>query len=392
MAAPVSTSAVEVFAPRAWRAAGPLAAILVAGCGASIPNGAGTPLSGPASSQCRAGEPPAADVTTPADTCGVHALAVIDPNLPKANLAPLQLDLYIGLDEACIIGGPKPTGCLEGDNRPYVDKSSPDPHAAPSRTRVHLTLYFKQAAADLRISPSCRVHPFGVGFNSEKECFAPKQLNQGNEYAVTSNTSDSRAWVIHILIVALQTDYPAPAGIAQLHNDWTMVIDPSTGVYTMTGSGSSFPDFALITNGVVSCAYPETYPARLIGFPVNKNLRHYHCRGVDPLSGALQPMSSPSHVAMPFATCSMQAFAVALAAAGGKNIQAFGNPVCASEYGMGPFIVGTGTIPSQFFFKRDAARGWAYLFNDVPDLSQACSSIPYGILAKLIGPQVYSCP
>jgi hypothetical protein len=88
----------------------------------------------------------------------------------------------------------------------------------------------------------------------------------------------------------------------------------------------------------------------------------------------------------------MQAFAIALTTAGGKNIQAFGNPVCAGKYGMGPFIAGTGTIPSQFFFKRDAAGDWAYLFNDVPDLSQACSSIPRDILAKLIGSQVYSCP
>src|SRR5436190_23322238 len=93
---------------------------------AACPNGAGTPVSGPATNKCNAGLAPT-DVTQPADNCHVEALTLTRP-LPKANLNSIEIDLYIEGDVTCGTSFIS-LGCGVDDNRPYAAALSPDPRA-----------------------------------------------------------------------------------------------------------------------------------------------------------------------------------------------------------------------------------------------------------------------
>lgn len=270
----------------------PVLAILLAGC----PNGAGTPVTGPASSKCTAGLAPT-DVTKAAVNCGVQALYLVN-SLPRANLAPIEIDLYIEGNITCGTSFVS-LGCGVDDNRSYVSQGSPDPHADPSRNRIHLILDFAAGTATFQISPSCRIHPANVGpvplgWHGQKECFAPKQLGEGSMLSVTPNTNNPKAWTVDISSVVVQTNYPAVFGRiepGQVHNDWTITIDPQTGKYTLVGTGTNFPDFALISSGQVQCSDLATH---LTGMLLGAT-RSYNCSGTTPpINQATPTPATPS--------------------------------------------------------------------------------------------------
>jgi hypothetical protein len=62
------------------------------------------------------------------------------------------------------------------DNRSFVDKDNPDPHADPSRNRVHLLFDFESVEVTAIISPSCRIHPVGAGTDNQKNVLRPSEL------------------------------------------------------------------------------------------------------------------------------------------------------------------------------------------------------------------------
>lgn len=265
-------------------------------------NGAGTPVSGPANQKCDAGLAPS-DPTQPADNCGVESLKIKRP-IFHDHLKRLEADLYIdnsGGGTTCVVG---PFGCLMNDNRPFVKKDSPDPHADPSRNRANLVFDFESGEVTAIIDPSCRIHPLGFGGDNQKECFAPKQVGQGTTFDVTSNTMNARAWTIDIQAKMVQTDYPSVFGLAQLDNDWHISVNPLTDEYSLTGSGSNFPDLGVIADNKVQCAYQGTRPTDLL---INSS-RDYHCNGVIPASSPSQnqttsppsqPPGSPSPSPLP---------------------------------------------------------------------------------------------
>jgi hypothetical protein len=160
-------------------------------------NGAGTPVSGPAHAQCDAGLAPS-DVTQPANNCGVQPLKIQRP-IFHDHLKSLETDLYIEGATTCLLSVP-PVACGVDDNRSFVDKNNPDPHAHPSRNRVHLVFDFESGEVTAIISPSCRIHPLGAGTDNQKECFAPKRVGEGTNFDVTTDTSNPRAWTIHIQV------------------------------------------------------------------------------------------------------------------------------------------------------------------------------------------------
>ena len=88
----------------------------------------------------------------------------------------------------------------------------------------------------------------------------------------------------------------------------------------------------------------------------------------------------------------MQTFQNVLTSLGGKDIQPFGNLVCAGSYGMGPFIVGAGNLPGQYIFKRGGSGNWTFVVEAAFNLYKACAVVPRATLTKLIGVEVISCP
>jgi hypothetical protein len=92
------------------------------------------------------------------------------------------------------------------------------------------------------------------------------------------------------------------------------------------------------------------------------------------------------------ADCSMAAFQRVLTPLTSSVIESFGLPRCAGEYGMGPFIIGVGNLPNQYYFKRGVAGNWVYLFNDDATNQNACKHIPRDILRQLIGVMALFCP
>jgi lysophospholipase L1-like esterase len=108
-------------------------------------------------------------------------------------------------------------------------------------------------------------------------------------------------------------------------------------------------------------------------------------------SASAQPTGNPTGAYGPEAPCNMPAFQKVLATLTNKNIQPFGLPECAGMYGMGPFIIGVGNLPVQYFFQRGPSGNWTYLFDNISNWPKVCS-IPYPILFKLIKAEVVSCP
>lgn len=90
--------------------------------------------------------------------------------------------------------------------------------------------------------------------------------------------------------------------------------------------------------------------------------------------------------------CSMLTFQNVLTALGGKDVQPFGNLVCAGSYGMGPFIIGAGNLPGQYIFKRGGSGNWVFVADAAFNLLKACAVVPPNILRQLIGVEVISCP
>jgi hypothetical protein len=321
-------------------------------------------------------------VTKPADNCGVAALHLPFPvTLPHIDIQPIEIDLYIQSQTSCATSFPLPLGCGIDDNRPFVDQGSLDPHADPSRNRVHVILDFNAGLGTFTISPSCRIHPIGgAGFDNQKECFAPKQLNEGTSLSVTKDLTNPQSWVITISSVVVQTNYPAvvgPVEPGQVHNDWTLKIDPASGSYTLTGSGSAFPDFAVISDNHVECAAQGTNLTRLGGGP---NRDYTNCAGLAPLLHQT-PTASPSP--SPTAVCPSQVFQSLVLAKYGPAARAAGKATCAGTYALQDFTPYAGGQEAQFFFKQDVSGHWTIIEggNAVPTI--ACSTIPVAVLTKL---------
>ena len=252
-------------------------------------SGEGNPVSGPDKASCSAGYPPS-DVRLPADTCGVQPLHIPSqttnsaiPHQPQAG--SLTLDLYIEGDHTCGIG---PGLCAVDDNRPFVPEGSPDPHAHPTRTRVHMTLDFAKQIVTVEISPSCRIHavdlpvigPFGP--NGSKECFAPNQIGQGTDLTL----SDPQPGTVQINLDVLQTAWLAPLRIGQVQNvfEFTPHLD---GSIDFAGSGTNFPDLAVIHGGKVACADRATHITNAI---IGPGTRNYNCH----IPPASQPTGRPT--------------------------------------------------------------------------------------------------
>jgi hypothetical protein len=364
---------------------------LLAACGP--PNGAGTPAPGAKGhGKCDAGLAPD-DVTKPADNCGVASLT-LPFSLPHIQIQPIEIDLYIQSQTSCATSFPLPDlGCGIDDNRPFADKG-PDPHADPSRNRVHVILDFNAGEGRFTISPSCRIHPVtGIGSDNQKECFAPKQLHEGTSLTVTKDLSNPESWIINISSVVVQTNYPAvfgPIEPGQVHNDWTIKIDPASGSYTLTGTGSAFPDFAVISNDHVECADQGTHLTRLAGGPN----RDYNCAGLAPLlyqTHAPSPSATPTTPSpAPTSSCSSRTFLSVISkyGAAGRTISASGQPMCADGYAQEAFTPYPGGQQAPFFFKQDASGNWALIEGGDAIPYKACSTIPPSVMTKL----GYDCP
>jgi hypothetical protein len=249
-----------------------LLALSLAAC-----SGEGTPVTGPDKASCKAGLAPS-DVHLPADNCGVQPLelqatAAQRQFIPHSYAAQsLTLDLYIEGDTTCGLG---PAACGVDDNRAFVPEGSADPSADPSRNRVHLILDFASNTFTIRISPSCRIHPISVGVFGDKECFAPKRLDEGTQLAVSS----PRPGTVRIALTVIQTNYPAApvnVNVGEVHN--TFDITPrADGTIELTGDGTNFPDLAIIHNGRVVCADRATHISNALFGIGPLGGRDYHC-------------------------------------------------------------------------------------------------------------------
>ena len=129
---------------------------------------------------------------------------------------------------------------------------------------------------------------------------------------MTTDTSNPRAWTIHIQVNVVQTNYPAVVGPiepGQVENDWHISVNPLTGEYSLTGRGSYFPDLAVIADNEVQCADRATsLTALLVPGSAPGASRDYHCNGVIPASSPSQnqttappsqPPGSPPPSAIP---------------------------------------------------------------------------------------------
>jgi hypothetical protein len=160
--------------------------------------------------------------------------------LPIApHVATVQLDLYIEDKVSCGIGF---MFCGVDDNRPFVQAGKPDPHADPSRNRVHMTFDFSTGTLTVRLSPSCKIERS----TPNKECFPPKNIDDGTVLTTTDNGDGS----VTIDSEFVQSAY-APASVCKVINHFTVQPDDSAGNMSLVGDGSNFPDLVLIEGGSV---------------------------------------------------------------------------------------------------------------------------------------------
>ena len=272
-----------------------VAGTLLCCTGGACFSGEGTPRSGPDKKSCGAGYPPA-DVRQPANTCEVVPLHVpddkTDTDIPRQPAAgQLEVDLYIEGDHTCGIG---PALCAVDDNRPFVAEGSPDPRADPTRNRVHMVVDFAAQTIDVQISPSCRIHvadlPVAgpVGFNGEKECFAPNDLGEGTELEVSSASSET----VKVDLNVLQTAYVAPLRIGQVKN--TFELTPhADGSIRVTLDGTNFPDLAVIRDGQVVCADRAEHLSTAIGPNTGPDTRSYSCTVPPTTKQGAEPKPAP---------------------------------------------------------------------------------------------------
>jgi hypothetical protein len=243
---------------------------LLAGCGAP-----GTPETGPPEATCGTFAAPA-DVTKPADTCGVSPYTATKP-IPSVSWAGyVSMDLYIESLSSCGIGvGGFGAACGFDDNRNFVAAGSVDPGADPSRTRVHITFDFAHASAQLRISPSCRLE-VSLPSPPDKRCFAPKRQGEGTDWTISSTTTSSGT-DLQVHLAVIQTNYWAPFGLGQVQNDWTLHLDSVHRQLKVSGHGSNFPDWMVSDGSSVLCADQGTHLTALFPPPVLVAGRDYNC-------------------------------------------------------------------------------------------------------------------
>ena len=243
-------------------------------------SGEGTPVTGPDKASCAAGYPPS-DVRRPADTCGVRPLNIpknpFNASIPRDPAAgAVDVDLYIEGDHTCGIGSGL---CAVDDNRPFVARNGRDPHASPTRNRVHMVLDFRSQMIRIQVSPSCRIHAVDVpvagpvGFNGKKECFASNDIGQGTDYSLTADGG-----AVTVKLNVLQTAYYAsPLKLGQIEN--TFLFEPhSDGSVDFAVQGTNFPDLAVIRHGVVACADPANHITAAVLPAIGPNERRYNCR------------------------------------------------------------------------------------------------------------------
>jgi hypothetical protein len=241
-------------------------------------SGEGTPVTGPDKASCGDGYPPA-DVRQPAITCGVEPLHIPDDphftQMPRqAAAGTLQLDIYIEGDHTCGIG---PGLCAVDDNRPFLPGGSPDPHADPTRNRARMVVDFAAQTLSVQISPSCRVHFTDIwpgGLNGSKECFAPNRIGEGTNFAVSA----PQPGTLEVALDLLQTAYYAgPSRFGQVKNVF-MFTPHHDGSIDFGGSGTNFPDLAIVRAGRVVCADQATHITAALGPQMGPDVRSYSCR------------------------------------------------------------------------------------------------------------------
>jgi sugar lactone lactonase YvrE len=272
-------------------------------------SGEGTPVKGGLPKQpCSTGYPPS-DVRQHADTCGVMPLLIPkDPHDAKIPHEPrvgvVELDLYIEGDHTCGIGGDNGGAlCAVDDNRPFVGPSSPDPHADPTRNRVHILIDFAAQTINVQISPSCRIHfvdlPLAgpTGLKPGKECFAPKNIGQGTDLSLTA----PKPGMLQVKLNVLQTAYWVPEKVGQIENTFDLT-PRGDGSLDFTARGTRFPDLALIRDGVVGCADRQNDIKKAILPAIGPNERQYACH-LQPVTASCSAGQPPDDVRHGANTC-----------------------------------------------------------------------------------------
>lgn len=231
---------------------------------------ANPPSAGPSSNKCDAPAPPRNNVRAQADNCGVSGLEIVRKDvLPKApKVGIVTIDLYIEQHDVCAIVN---VLCLLGDNRPFVSSGQPDPKADYSRNRAHMILDFRTGQLTLIVNPSCRIHPLGVGWDPNKECFAPQNEGSGTDLKLNVASDGT----VDIEVTLHQSDYPS-GGTCDLYNHFSILPHNDAGTFDLTGEGSGFPDLAVIQGGQVVYADQGTHATELCFSPVYKRHYDYH--------------------------------------------------------------------------------------------------------------------
>ncbi len=222
------------------------------------------------SQPCDAPAPARDNVRAQADNCSVSGLEIVRKDaLPKApNVGVVTIDLYIEQHDACALIN---VLCLLGDNRPFVSSGQSDPKADPSRNRAHMILNFQTGQLTLTVNPSCRIHPLGVGWDPNKECFAPQNEGSGTDLKLNVASDGT----VNIEVTLHQSDYPS-GGTCDLYNHFFILPHNDVGAFDLTGEGSGFPDLAVIQGGKVVYADQGTHATELCFSPVHKRHYDYH--------------------------------------------------------------------------------------------------------------------
>jgi len=188
------------------------------------------------------------------------------PKTPKVGI--VTIDLYIEQHDVCAIVN---VLCLLGDNRPFVSSGQPDPKADYSRNRAHMILDFRTGQLTLIVNPSCRIHPLGVGWDPNKECFAPQNEGSGTDLKLNVASDGT----VDIEVTLHQSDYPS-GGSCDLYDHFSILPHNDAGTFDLTGEGSGFPDLAVIQGDKVVYADQGTHATELCFSLVHKRHYDYH--------------------------------------------------------------------------------------------------------------------